>query len=723
MRADATREHAPTDDELSLAELIRTIDRHRHLLLLAVFLAGLGAFGFLAIAKPIYEARALLIIEPSPAARGGSTVASASQTLDSASVDSQVQILASRSLAGQVVSALALEQAAELQPPERAAWLTRLLPMSLAEEAPVPSAADPVAAFMQRLSVRREGKSHVIGIVYRSDDPMLAAQVANKVGELYMQGQLDRKIEAGRRSGDLAAARLQILEAELRQAEQALAEHRAATASAHGDGLVASGAEIADVSRTLIAVSAERSGKEAQVGVLRRLLSDAEAGEGHGEGVGSTPLLDRLSALKAELLRREAELAASFGARHPQMIDLQMEKAELDARIAQERQGLLRLREGELAQARAREKALQESLDALKGKAQRQEEWSGALAELEEQVALKRRLYEAERTRSTADADPVDLAAPDARVISEAVAPREPVFPKPKLVVSLALTSGLLVGLGLVYAAEVRATGFRSAAAVEQLLRLPVLAAVPWLEPHRLRGLTPQDYVIERPRSRYAEAMRGVLAVLPPRPAATAPATVLLVTSALPDEGKSTFVLSLARIAAGEGLRVIVVDGDLRRPVLHDYLGMAPGPGLAEVLRREVPLREAIGGDPRSAMRLLPGSPRGAEQPSRLLGPDGLGTLLAALRPVCDLVILDSAPLVAVVDARLMAKLADQIVFLVRHASTPRAVCEAAVQEVKDAGASIAGVVLSRVDLRAEARAGRGEAGFAQASLKAYYVD
>ncbi|MFZ1428206.1 MAG: CpsD/CapB family tyrosine-protein kinase, partial [Geminicoccaceae bacterium] len=203
---------------------------------------------------------------------------------------------------------------------------------------------------------------------------------------------------------------------------------------------------------------------------------------------------------------------------------------------------------------------------------------------------------------------------------------------------------------------------------------------------------------------------------------APACARVVLVTSALPGEGKSTLTLSLARIAAAEGLRVMVVDADLRKPALHELVGLKQGAGLVEVLRREVPLADAIAVDPRLPIKLLPGSRR-LLQPTRLLAQDGFGALLAALRPAFDLILVDSAPLVAVVDAKLLAKLADSVLLVVRYSTTRRDFCELSLRGLRESGAVVAGAVLSQVDLRRHARSGAGDAGFAYARLGEYYAD
>jgi polysaccharide biosynthesis transport protein len=714
-----------TDDELSLAELLLVVHRRRWLLLGCLFLGGLVGIAALSAMTPVYEARTLLIIERDLGGQGGATVATASQTPDSASVDSQVQILASRSLAREALTALGLAADPELTGVGRsgAGLLEPLLPRRAASAEPRP--VDLVGEFLDRLAVKREGKSHVIALSWRSEDAGKAAAVANKLAELYVAGQLARKTAASRRQSGRFDEQLVALQGRVESAETALAAFLAQSEGARAESLGADPAEIAGLDGQLIAATVARAGREQILERLRGVVESGDEAMAMGE-VGGSPMLDNLLALKAELLRREAELAGQYGQRHPKIQDIRAEKGKLDWRIREERRGVLRQYEGEVARARASERILADKLEELKGRALRREANVGRTAELEREVELSRRLYESYLGRASAENRPLPAGAPDARVISEAVAPVTPTYPKPKLILSLTLTGGLLLGLAAMYVVETGQRGLRSAREVAEVLGVPTLALVPKLEGPRRAGIAPQDYVLDRPRSRYAEALREVLTGLllrRPEEAAAAPrGRVVLVTSALPGEGKSTLTLSLARAAAGEGLRVMVVDADLRRPTLHELVGLKQGAGLVEVLRREVPLADVLATDPRAPLKLLPGSKR-LSQPTRLLGQEGIGALLTALRPAFDLILVDSAPLVAVVDAKLVAKLADTVLFLIRYGRTRRDFCELSLRGLRESGATIAGAVLTQVDLRRHARSGAGDAGFAYARLGEYYSD
>ena len=211
---------------------------------------------------------------------------------------------------------------------------------------------DKVAEFLDRLSVKREGKSHVISLAWRSADPGKAAAVVNKLAELYMAGQLERKVAASRRQSGRFDEQLDALKGKVESAEAALAAFLAQREAVRADGLGTNPAEIAALDGQLVAATVARSGREQILERMRRLVETGDPAQAAGEP-GASPMLANLLALKAELLRREAELSGQLGDRHPRIQEIRAEKEQLDQRIRQERQGVLRQHEGELAQARA----------------------------------------------------------------------------------------------------------------------------------------------------------------------------------------------------------------------------------------------------------------------------------------------------------------------------------------------------------------------------------
>ncbi len=719
----------PPRREPSLLDLLAALRRRLGLITL-VCLLGCGlSVALLGLVPRTYLARTLVLIDPDRS-RPGDPPGLAGGALDSAMVDSQAQILASRSLARDIVINLRLIEDPELRAPLpspgrflAAAW-ERLAgaPTADALTDPLDTGEDPVGElvdrFLERLVVAREGKTYVIAIGFKSAEPDKAARIANAVAEHYLLAQLAGKVDSAQRTAAWLAERL----------AAARAQHEAdlAALNAFRERGVASAAErggrdserLLQLEREQVAAVLERTAKEARIARLRELVRRGEP-VAPGEDLGSSTLLQNLSALKAQSLRREAELKAEYGDRHPRIIDARREVAELEARIEAEQAALLREQEGLLQIARAREQALQRELDRVKARSAEVDRAGQELKALEQQAEISRRLYESYLGQVERSAQGEAAQRPDARVISEAVPPASPAFPRPRLVLSVALTVSLLVGLVAAYLAELADRGFRTAEDLREALGLVPLALLP-----RLAGRSagpPEAHLLDRPGGRLAEGVRAVLASLLGRPA-TGRGRVVLVTSCLPGEGKTTLAMCLGRLAAGEGLRTLLVDADLRRPRVRELLGPEPRPGLAELLRGECTLETALRVDAPSGLVVLPGSQR-AGQPTRLLGADGLGRLLAAARERFDLVLIDTAPLVAVADARLIAPLVDQAVLVVRWSDTPRDLAAATLAGARELEGKLAGAVLNRVDLRKEARYGRSGGRAARLALAGYYAD
>lgn len=721
---------APTRHELSLLDLLAVLRRRLGLILL-VMLVGCGlSVTILGLVPRTYLARTLILIDPDRG-RPGDPPGLAGGALDTAMVDSQAQILASRSLARDIVVNLGLIEDPELRTPlpspgrllgglwERLAGA----PRADAETDPLDTGEDPVGElvdrFLERLGVAREGKTYAIAVTFKASDPDKAARIANAVAEHYLLAQLASKVDSAQRTQAWLGERLAAAKAQHEADLAALGAFRARNEPAVGGHRAGRESErLLQLERELVSASLERTAKEARIARLKEQVRRGEPVV-PGEELGSSTLLQNLSALKAQSLRREAELKAEFGDRHPRIIDARREVAELEARIEAEQAALLREQEGLVAAARAREQGLQRELDRVKARAAEVDRAGQELQALEQRAEISRRLYESHLGQVERTAQGEADQRPDARVISEAVPPTSPSFPRPRLVLGVALTVSLVVAVLAVYLAELADRGFRTGADLEEALGLTPLALLPRLAA-RAAG-PPEAQLLERPGGRLAEGVRAVLASLLAQPSATR-GRVVMVASCLPGEGKTTLAMCLGRLAAGEGLKTLLIDADLRRPRVKELLGPESRPGLAELLRGECTLETVLRVDARTGLIVLPGSPR-AGQPTRLLGADGLGKLLVAARERFDLVILDTAPLAAVADARLMAPLVDSAVLVVRWSATARELAASTLAGARELGGKLAGAVLNRVDLRRAARYGRSGDRATRQALAGYYGD
>lgn len=728
---------APAERELSLLDLMHVLWR-RKTLIAAIVVTGVGmTVAALAVLPRTYVARTLLLIDPDRGDQGDTASALAAQSLDTATIDSQVQLLGSRSLARDVVLGLGLKDNGELNAnaPSLGIGITpyfqNLLGSAEAQvqELPLgePSSnggddgpkALVVDRFLERLSVGREGKTYVISIAYASQDGELAARIANGVAEYYLVGQLAQKYASARRNAERLSDRLTQAKTQQETDQEALRAFRSANIAAQADRTGREGEQLVQLNRELVDASVERQAKETKFGRIREMARRGEITAPMDE-IGPSVMLSQLNALKAQAMRREAELAAQFGDKHPRIIDARREVHELGARIDMEQQAFLREYEASVQVARAREQALQRELSRIKERSAEQDGAIIQLRALEQQADLSRRLYETLLAKSEAGAPADGMQRPDARVISEAITPSSPVFPRPRLIMGVALTISLIVALIAVYLAELADRGFRTASEIQSELGLANLGMLPALR-RRKEDPTPEAYVLDRPQSRLAEAVRSVLAdLLVER--GSGQARVVMVTSCLPGEGKTTLSLCLARLAAAEGMRTLLIDADLRHPRVHELFGPKLLPGLGELLRGEVSLDACLKLDDRTGLVVMPGSKR-LSQPARLLGEEGIGRILERARSAFDLIVIDTAPLLAVADARLIAPHTDAALLVVRWQHTPRTLVQSCLASLQPIRGKLKGAVLSRVDLKRQARYGYGDTPWEQLRLAGYYAD
>jgi capsular exopolysaccharide synthesis family protein len=291
----------------------------------------------------------------------------------------------------------------------------------------------------------------------------------------------------------------------------------------------------------------------------------------------------------------------------------------------------------------------------------------------------------------------------DARVVAPP-RPGRKVQPSPLQIFPPALLLGLLLGLSLAYLAEIRDTGFRTAAEVRRTLGLPVIGHIPSFKPARRArlpqkseapSLDPMLCAHHRPASGEAEAYRGVRTALFFGVAA-AQRKVIQVTSAAAGDGKSLLAANLAVSVAQSGKRVLLIDADLRRPRLHQLFGLREGPGLASVLAGKAEVEQVIRPSGVCGLSLLPCGPRPGN-PAELLTSTRLEDLLRDLRDRYDLVLIDTPALLAVTDPRVVLARVDGVLLNVR-AGSGRSASERARDLLIDLQASIVGVVVNAMD-------------------------
>ena len=350
----------------------------------------------------------------------------------------------------------------------------------------------------------------------------------------------------------------------------------------------------------------------------------------------------------------------------------------------------------DLNAAKARVKVLEDNLANLRQLSDAGSQSEIGLRALQREADADRNLYDRLLARARETKVQSGLQQADATVISRAEQPGEPSFPKPGVILPLFFVASCIAAFLLAIWLETLDRGFSSVGQLEASLGFPAIGAIPAIKHNLLRWTNVNSYCVDHPRSSYAEAIRNLHTSLMLSGKESVPKTIL-VASSLPNEGKSSIVLAMAHMMASCGQRVVVVDCDLRKPSLDKVFHVARGPGLTECLKGRANLAEVTHRDPSSSIYFVPA---GGDTPTSpdLFGSSAMRKLLEQMSSDYDLVLLDGAPVLGVSDTRHLCRIVDKTLFVVRWQATRIAATEVGLRLLIDAGANVAGLLLTMVD-------------------------
>ncbi len=721
-------------DQFDLRRLFNIFRRRVRLFGAIAALVFLAAIFITFTATPMYTATANVMLDTRQEQVVNVEAVLSGLPADSSVVDTEVEILKSRRLAERVVNALQLSQDpefnSELAPPSVLSNIkdSVLGVVSSAKPRDIPD--DPVAkqkaqerivdAVLGRLSVRRAGLTYVINVSFESESPTKAATIANKFAELYLLEQLEAKFDATQQANSWLNSRLEGLRQQVLSDEAAVQNYRIANNLLSAAGTNLTETEISNYNQSLAEARAQVAEDEARLSTARNQLARGSSGDDLGEAL-SSPVIQQLRQQRATVSAKVADLQGRYGERHPEMLTANRQLTDIDAQIQAEIQRIISNLEAQVQVSRQRAAAIGGSLSNARGTLVGNNQAQVRLNELERTAEASRTLYESYLNRYKETSSQQGIEQSDARVVSSATIPTGQSSPKVPLNLALGLVLAMGCGLGAVVLAEMLDSGLATAEDVEHRLEVSYLGAVPLLASVAEGKIgSPIDYVIDKPLSSFAEAFRNLRAsVIYSR--LGEPVKVVAITSSLPGEGKTTTSVCLARSAAQQGLKVILVDCDLRRRSVNRLFGAEPTKGLIEVLAGEASLEEVLTTDQVTGARLLPLA-KSSMTPKDVFGSAAMDRLLEELRRTYDLVILDTAPVLPVADTRVLAPKADVVVFLAHWRKTPQHAIEAAFRLLSGTGAHLAGVALTQVDMKQQAKYGYGDPGYYYAEYKKYYV-
>jgi succinoglycan biosynthesis transport protein ExoP len=699
---------APAEAPFGFADFLRVLDERRSLIrniTLAVCALTLLVLLYL---PTLYSSSAVVMLD-----QRKNNVADLSSVLsalptDPSSVQNQIQVLSSRDLAGRVIGKLKLYDDPEFNPalnkngtPDIGDFVRLFNP---ANWGPARQAGNAdyerdaiVGAFLDRLDVSALGLSTSITVTFASRDPAKAALIANTLADTYTEDQVDTKVAAARKATQWLTDRMHQLAQQVQAGEGAIAQYKAAhnlVDSAQGNSLVDQ--QLVAINALLIAAQSDLAEKKANYDRVQALVRSGNTAD--VSQVVASPLIVQLRSQEGYLVRQEADLTARYGPNHPKMIAIRTQKRDLESKVAQEAARVADSIASDLAVARAHVGSIEASLARVEKQAAGDDISRIKLNALEANLASTRTMYESFVTRLRATQDQDDIQNPESRVISRAPIPTAPSSPHRVLFFAASIPAGLLLGVLVALLAERLQTPLPRRAPRPFVERtVPVMAQAPLALPPILGELPATldmraaDFVVDNPGAPYSRALSAVLSRM--TPGRSGRGRIVALTAPGSDVGKSVIALGLTRVAAAQGLRTVLLDGDFNRPAIAAAAGFQAVPaGIVELLNGLAPLSRALSRDPRSAALLL-SAVRPSGTPQALWALPKMAELLSYFRQNCDLVIIAAAP--ALTDMPYLARLCDQVI-LVAPGRAPRTVLDGAVRALAAYGAPQPGLVVTR---------------------------
>jgi succinoglycan biosynthesis transport protein ExoP len=666
---------------------------------------------------PIYEAGGTIEINKPDSTLNFQNSASFSfDYYDPTELETELRILQSDLLALQVIRELNLDRHPQFGGPPPT-------PSPSLDLAPDPLQSDPgrasamVAGFKGNLRVALSPNSRIVEVHYRSSDPQIAANIVNALMQTYVENNYKARFESTMQASDWLQKQLVDMQMKVETSQEKLVRYQKEHEILGIDEKQnITTAKLDELNKELTAAESERMDKEALYRLVESGDADAVAASAGGLDAPSsgvqTPsgFLEALRNKKADLKIQIAELGTQFGPSYPKLVQLNSQLKEVSSQIQGEMKQIVSKVRGQYMTALQRENILRDAMDKQKQEENKLNESAIEYNLLKRDAETYRTLYEGLLQKLKEAGVSAGLKSNNFRIIDSARPPTAPIEPNVPRNLLFSVALGLATGVGLAFLLEGLDNTIRSTEQAQMISGLAALGMIPLGSKSAREGPAAKRLVLAsskeavelvtqvRPQSQMAESYRALRTSLllsnlgsPPK--------VIMVTSALPQEGKTTTSINCAVVLAQKGVRVLLIDADLRRPSIHKTLGMGPRSGLSNVLTGSTPLEQAITRTPvLPNLWVLPaGTP--PPNPAELLASANMRDMLAQLREQYDHIVVDTPPSLSVTDAVVLSQRADAVVLVIRSGQTTRQALRRSRDILARVNAKVVGVLLNAVDL------------------------
>ena len=674
---------APRDDQaLGLKSLISIFRRRIWAFISVAVMTMLVVTVITFLLPPKYDALARLKIDP-PSALSSSTGESA-KGLSPETLETEVNVIKSYDMAREVARRLRLDQTITTgKPANRLNAATGVL--------------------LGGLTVDRERTAYIINIRFRSDQPDQGARIANAFAETYIETNVGSRTGTAAKQAEWLNQRLRAMGADVTTADARLAQYRAQAGIVQGAGGTVTDQQIAPISNQL--ATAQSNAAEAHAKLTSGSQQLNSGGLDAVSGALYSPVIADLRRQRATILQTMTDVESRYGPKHPESVKAGQQLRSVDGQIDAEAKRVYSALQSDAAAADARVASLRSSLGTIKGEQESNARANVTAEGLERDAQIKRESYDRmAKLRDDANQQARNSLA-QAEIIDRAKPSIWPSSPNRPLLLAVGLVLAMTLGVGAVAAREMTSSGLRTMAEIEGRTGYPLLASVPRLTKSQQGAgmISPADMIVLKPGSLYAEAFRNIRTSLITTHPRNDP-QVLAMVSSVPEEGKTTSALSLARILSLNGDRTLLLDCDLRRGALRKAVPPAAEnhPGIVEVLSGETALADALIADQVAGLSILSVRESHFAAADPFSG-EAMKTLLATLRQDYDRIIIDTPPLLGVAEARTLACLADAVILVVKWDETRTDAVSGSVGLLRGDGAHVAGTLYSMVDVHSEA--------------------
>lgn len=634
--------------------------------------------------------------------------------------DTQIGILQSKKLMRRVVAKLELHRAGKLTPASFDAgfasklktWLSHFsepaLPASGSDDDQISDTASELTGLISISKPPSREYSNLLNVTVRMADPTLAAVTANTIAEEYIALVFENEINNAQKNQQFLSDRLSILREDLQVAEQTLQAYREAeNIVTRSSGLDEVDEELSSLSNRYFEARENRLRRENLYQQLQDVRAEGRAWEKLAV-ISNHPRVTIIQSQLLELKRRQGELSKRYGSRHNKMIALASEIDSAERQLTNEVRDIIAGIKNEYELAVKLERAAETTLNGVRNRKQQLGRKEFKLNELVQAVESKREVYSIFLERLNQDGASGAVRNDNLWVADPAIAPkngqRTPLSRAG--IIALIMSFGLSMALGLVM--ELASNTITSGEDVEKKLGMPLLGYLPLIPGSNGKpGSTYHEY-LNNPESRFSEALRTIRTSIT---LSTLNNTVgtnrYLVAASQSAEGKTSVALSLAA-AFGQTSRVLIIDGDLRRPSIERILNTSNHkfPGLSDVIAHAVTIDNAIQRYEKEHIDVMYAGSR-TVKPLELLASNQFTELMNELNDRYETIIIDSPPCVSVSDAYVLATQVDSIIFVTKSGEVPIPIVRNCLNRFKSMDAEIAGVLVNQIDFDAVHNYGR----------------